>query len=484
MHLLDLENHTRRAFLRRASNLAVAGVATPLAVNLAALGEAAAFNANDYKALVCVFLYGGNDYANTVVTYDAARHARYAQLRGGATGQSLVIPRASLAATELKPNVALPGGAQYALAPEMTAMARIFNEGRLAVQLNVGPLIRPLTRRQFEQGVLSQPPKLFSHNDQQSVWQAQGAEGSTTGWGGNIGDLALTSNGNAMFTCISVSGNAVFLSGRNALQFQCSKAGAVAFGALRGTEWGNFLYQPAMRDAFSRLIQSRHSHVLGEEYNKITRRSLASESQITSALSRVNLRTPFPANNSLADQLKIVARLIGGRNTLGAKRQVFMVSLEGFDVHDTMATRQPALLKRLSEALGAFDGALLELGVADKVTTFTASDFGRTLTLNGDGTDHGWGGHQFVMGGSVKGKAFYGAVPPLSVGNTDSPDDQWHVGQGRLLPSTSVDQFAATLARWFGVADSELYGVLPNLANFGDRAGRPDYPVNLGFMAI
>ena len=237
-----------------------------------------------------------------------------------------------------------------------------------------------------------------------------------------------------------------------------------------------------MRDAFSQLIQSPQRHVLGEEYNKITRRSMVAESQITSALSGVTLGTPFPASNSLADQLKIVARLIGGRASLGARRQVFMVSLDGFDVHDAMALRQPVLLKKLSDALGAFDASLQQLGVSDKVTTFTASDFGRTLSLNGDGTDHGWGGHQFVMGGSVLGKAFYGAVPPLSTSNTDAPQDQWHVGQGRLLPSTSVDQFAATLARWFGVAENELYGVLPNLGHFGDRAGRSDYPVNLGFM--
>ena len=482
MHLLDIENHTRRAFLRRASHLALAGVATPMAMNLAALGEAAAFEATDYKALVCVFLYGGNDYANTVVAFDEARHARYAQLRGGATGTSLVVPRSSLGPTELRPTTALPGGAKYALPPEMTDMARLFNSGRMAVQLNVGPLVQPLTRQQYNARVLPQPPKLFSHNDQQSVWQAQGGEGSTQGWGGNLGDLALSANSNAMFTCMSVSGNAVFLSGQNALQFQCSKAGAVAFESLRGNEWGQFLYEPAMREAFSQLIQSPQSHVLGEAYNQITRRSLAAEAQLTGALSGVTLSTPFPADNPLADQLKMVARLIGGRASLGAKRQVFMVSLDGFDVHDTMAVRQPALLKKLSGALGAFDAALQELGMTDRVTAFTASDFGRTLSLNGDGTDHGWGSHHFVMGGGVRGQAFYGAVPPLSIGNTDAPDDQWHVGQGRLLPSTSVDQYAATLARWFGVADTELHAVLPNLRHFGDRAGRPDYPVNLGFM--
>ena len=484
MNLINLSKQSRRAFLKRSVQLAIAGTATPMALNLAALGEAAAMTATDYKALVCVFLYGGNDYANTVVRYDDGGHAQYTQLRGAGSGSTLVIPKASLALTELKPSVALPNGAKYALAPEMSGMAGIFEQGRLAVQLNVGPLVVPLTRQQFNARGLSQPPKLFSHNDQQSVWQAQGAEGSTRGWGGNLGDLSLSSNSDSMFTCISVSGNAVFLSGQNALQYQCSPAGAVSVEAVRGSSYGHFMYEPAMRAAFEQMIKQQHAHVLANEYNRVMQRSLAAESKVTTAIGGVQLNTAFPSGNSLADQLKMVARLIGGRSSLGAKRQVFMVSLEGFDVHDNMATRQPALLKKLSEGLTAFDRALLELGVADKVTTFTASDFGRTLSVNGDGTDHGWGGHQFVMGGAVKGKAFYGTPPPLSVGNSDAPEDQWHVGQGRLLPSTSVDQYASTMAKWFGVNDDELYGVLPNLDNFGVRASRPDYPTDLGFMKI
>lgn len=482
MNFIDPHKHTRRAFLQRSAKLAIAGTATPLALNLAALGEAAAMTATDYKALVCVFLYGGNDYANTVVRFDDAGHAQYTQARSAGSSGALVTPKASLVPTELRPSVALTNGIKYALAPEMSGMANIFDQGRLAVQLNVGPLVLPLTRQQYNARVLAQPPKLFSHNDQQSLWQAQGAEGSTRGWGGNLGDLALSSNTDSMFTCISVAGNAVFLSGQNALQYQCSRAGAVAVEAVRGSSYGQFMYEPAMRAAFEQMIQQQHTHVLANEYNRVMQRSLAAESKVTTAIGGVQLATPFPEGNSLGEQLKMVARLVGGRNSLGAKRQVFMVSLDGFDVHDGMATRQPALLKKLSEALTAFDAALQELGVADKVTTFTASDFGRTLSVNGDGTDHGWGGHQFVMGGSVKGKAIYGAPPPLSVGNTSAPEDQWHVGQGRLLPSTSVDQFAATMAKWFGVSDTELYGVLPNLDNFGERAARLDYPTDLGFM--
>lgn len=482
MNILNAHAHTRRAFLKRGAQLALAGTATPLAINLAAIGEAAALTANDYKALVCVFLYGGNDYANTVVPFDDVSHAKYTQIRGAGSGSTLVIPQSSLAATELRPTTALANGVKYALAPEMAGMANLFAQGRLAVQLNVGPLVVPLTRQQFTARVLAQPPKLFSHNDQQSVWQAQNAEGSTQGWGGHIGDLALSANANAMFTCISVTGNAVFLSGQNTLQYQCSKAGAVVVEPVRGNAFGHFFHEPAMRAAFEQLIQQAQPHALANEYNRVTQRSLAAESKVTSAIGGVQLSTVFPAGNSLADQLKMVARLIGGRNTLGVKRQVFMVSLDGFDVHDNMLTRQPALLRKLSDALTAFDASLQELGVRDAVTTFTASDFGRTLSTNGDGTDHGWGGHQFVMGGAVNGKAFYGAPPPVSVGNTDAPDDQWHVGQGRLLPSTSVDQYAATLAKWFGVPDSQLYDVLPNLSHFGTRASRPDYPVDLGFM--
>ena len=184
------------------------------------------------------------------------------------------------------------------------------------------------------------------------------------------------------------------------------------------------------------------------------------------------------------DQLKMVARLIQGRDVLGAKRQVFMVSLGGFDLHDNLIAQQPVLLGRVSEAMAAFYRATVELGVAQNVTAFTASDFGRTLTSNGDGSDHGWGGHHLVVGGAVKGRAFYGAPPPVSVGNTAAPHDQWHVGQGRLLPSTSVDQYAATLARWFGVGPQELGGILPNLRQFGAAAGRADYPLDLGFMGM
>ncbi|RLJ38150.1 DUF1501 domain-containing protein [Acidovorax sp. 106] len=481
MHLIQPELHTRRAFLRRSTQLGLAGTALPFALNLAAMGEAAAFTANDYKALVCVFLYGGNDYANTLVTYDDDSYNRYATIRGGSgqAGGGIAIPKADLTATLLNPTVPLAAGRQYAMHPAMTGMANLFNTGKAAVQLNVGPLIVPLTRTQYNssnRALYPIPPKLFSHNDQQSVWQSSSPEGSTVGWGGNLGDLALSSNANSLFTCISVTGNAVFLSGDSALSYQVSTGGAIAINGVKSNVYGS----TAVRSALTSLIQQTSPQVLENEYNRVTTRAVTAESQITSGLAGVTLATAFPTNNSLADQLKMVARLIGARSTLGSKRQVFMVSLGGFDLHDNLISQQPTLMKRVSEAMTAFYDATVELGVADKVTAFTASDFGRTLNSNGDGSDHGWGSHHFMVGGAVKGKALYGKAPPVSNTNsTTDAADQWHVGQGRLLPSTSVDQYAGTLAKWFGVANTELAGVLPNLSHFGGA----DYPTDLGFMA-
>jgi uncharacterized protein (DUF1501 family) len=489
MHPIQPELHSRRAFLRRASQLAMTGAALPMALNLAAMGEAAAFEATDYKALVCVFLYGGNDCANTVVTYDDPSYNAYSAIRGGIAGQKaggIALAKADLAATLLNPATPLAGGRQYALHPAMSGLAGLFNAGQAAVQLNVGPLVVPLTRAQYDGGpsaLYPQPPKLFSHNDQQSVWQSYAPEGAKVGWGGGLGDLALSGNGNSMFTCMSLTGNAVFLSGNSARSYQMSPAGAPIVSSLAYSVYSSV---PA-NQALKQLVQQQRSHVLENEYNRVMKRAISSGGIITNALVPFPAGSApfntFPSNNTLGDQLKMVARLIAARASLGLKRQVFFVGLGGFDLHDNLMSQQSTQLGMVSKAMTAFYNATVALGVDNQVTAFTASDFGRALASNGNGSDHGWGGHQFMVGGAVKGNAFYGTPPPVSVGNTSAPEDQWHVGQGRLLPSTSVDQYAATLARWFGVADSELAAILPNLKNFGAAANRPDYPANLGFMA-
>ena len=452
---MDLSNRldaSRRAFLRRVSSLSLAGSAAPWALSLAAMGEAAAAGASDYKALVCVFLYGGNDYGNTLVPYDSSSYNLYAGLR-----PTLAYPRSALAATALNPAVALPGGRQYAIAPELAPLLPIFNAGRMAVMLNVGPLVQPTTKAQYSAGSVPLPPKLFSHNDQQSVWQSLSPEGATSGWGGRLGDLFQAGNGNATFTCVNVSGNAVYLSGNTAVQYQVSTSGSVPLRAVSQPLFGS----TAASMALQAMITAPRAHLLEAELTRVARRSIDANAQLASALVPASsIATPFPVGSSLGDQLKLVARMIAAAPALGAKRQVFFVSLGGFDNHDGLLTVHPGLLKTVADAVSAFYAATVELGVAQQVTTFTASDFGRTLSGNNDGSDHGWGSMHFMLGGSVNGQRFYGTAPVVA---SNGPDD---VGRGRLLPSTSVDQYAATLGAWLGASPTDLLALLPNLKNF------------------
>jgi uncharacterized protein (DUF1501 family) len=454
-------NASRRAFLQRASALSLAGSAAPWAINLAAMGEAAAAGAPaDYKALVCVFLYGGNDYGNTLVPYDAASYAKYQGMR-----PTLAYTQAALAPTLLVPSVSL-GGRQYALAPELAPLLSSFNAGKLGVMLNVGPLVQPTTKTQYTNASVPLPPKLFSHNDQQSVWQSSAPEGAASGWGGRMGDLFVAGNGNAAFTCVNVSGNAVFLSGSSAVQYQVSTTGPVAFSGIAAPLFGS----AACSTALQSLVTAPRAHLFENEYSRVAKRSIDAGAVLTAALAGAPaLATPFPAGNALADQLKFVARMISTAAVTSTKRQVFFVSIGGFDTHDGLAAVHPGLLTTVATAMDAFYQATIELGVAGQVTAFTASDFGRTLTAD-DGSDHGWGSMHFMLGGAVHGGRFYGTAPVVDNGG---PDD---VGQGRLLPSTSVDQYAATLGKWFGISDSDMLTVLPNLANYdvGQR--------NLGFV--
>ena len=468
---------TRRQFLKSGGTAAAA----PLMLNLVNMRDAAAFNSTDYKAIVCVFMHGGNDHANTVVSYDDASFNKYSAIRtpyDRATGQGIALAKSDLMATVLSPTTPLAGGRQFALHPAMTGLANLFNMGKAAVQLNVGPLIKPMTRTQFDSNVVQVlPPKLFSHNDQQSIWQSSSPEGSTIGWGGNAADLALGANSQSIFSCISVNSNAVFLSGDSAINYQVTTAGAVPIRGLKE----DIFNSAAAKTALDKIINQPRAHTLENEYNKITTRSIAASTRAVSALSGVSLTTAFPSD-SLGQQLKVVARLIAARSALGASRQVFFVSIGGFDLHNGLIAKHGALLGSVSAALTAFYNATVELGVQEKVTSFTGSDFGRSLTSNGDGSDHGWGSHHFIVGGAVKGAAFYGTPPPISVTNSAAAADQWHVGQGRLLPTTSVDQYAATLAKWFGVTDAEMPNVLPNIVNFGVTANGIDYPKDVGFM--
>ncbi len=497
MNIINPNDLSRRVFLRRAVHLSATGIALPTALSLAAMGEAAAFSATDYKALVCVFLNGANDHYNTVVAYDNDSYNAYQAIRGGGvtdqSGGGIAIARSSLSSTLLEPTVALPGGKQFALNPTMTGLAGLFNSGKAAVQLNVGPLLEPTNKAQFINPAFAKrlPTNLFSHNDQQSIWQSFGAEGTTVGWGGNLGDLALGSNGSSsLFTCVSATGNTVFLAGDQSNTYQINSAGAIKVTAPPASA-GRF--NTEVPTALNRLLALNRSNLMERDYSAAAARSILAETTISGALSQGQATTtdsayapfaPVLAGNGLAGQMRIVARMIAARQALGVKRQVFFVSVGGFDHHDNLMANHPGLIKQVSDAMTAFYQTTVNLGIDSNVTTFTASDFGRTLSSNGDGSDHGWGSHHFIVGGAVKGKSFYGNAPPVGAGatNSTSASDQWQVGQGRLLPTTSVDQMAATLGGWFGVDNAELGTVFPNLNNFGTSQDGINYPKNMGYF--
>lgn len=467
MQILKNLELSRREMLQRSAEVAVMGSAASYALGLAGIANASALTDDgSYKALVCIFLTGGNDHVNTVVPFDPINHALYQNIR-----RDLAYSRESLSGTALNipEDQRLTNDIRYALAPSLGRLRNRFNEGRMAILLNVGPLVAPLTKAQYlssNHTANPRPSKLFSHNDQQSTWQTFQPEGATIGWGGRIADAAQAANQNAMFSSISATGNAVFLSGQSAIPYRITGNGVRIPAAISGTR----LFQSRVAStALKTIVGQHHQHVFEQDYARVTDRALRYGAFVNDATSGVTMSTTFPTNNPLAVQLGSVARMIAARKQLGVRRQVFMVSLGGFDHHRGLNTSHPALLASLDEALDLFYQATVELGVAHQVTSFTASDFGRTLSVNGDGTDHGWGSHHMILGGAVNGGRFYGQAPLISL----TSDDQ--VGQGRLLPTTSVDEYSTTLALWMGIAPSDLALVAPNIG----RYARPD----LGFMA-
>jgi uncharacterized protein (DUF1501 family) len=509
---------SRRHFLRQAGMLsALLGGAAPLAMNLLATGSAAAEGAGDYKALVCLFLVGGNDAFNMVLATDTPSWSAYDATRNQAPESiALLSPGMASDAAARAGSPARLGGVlpivplnaqarSFALHPLLGSLQTLFDDDRrLAILPNIGPLVMPTSKTQYDQASHPRPARLFSHNDQQNTWQALAPEGASAGWGGRLGDLLASTNSQPVFTAISASGNAVWLSGRSVRQYQVGNNGAVRLGL----DTSNQLYGSAELGAVLQRIAStsRGSHVLEADLAAIAKRSIDAEILLSGALRPASdtafgtapARGAYSANtdprlqydnpltgakavNTLAQQLQIVARMVdaGLRGASGVRRQVYFVSLGGFDSHDQQNRNQADLMARLAQALSYFDGALGAIGARDHVTTFTASDFGRTFTSNGDGTDHGWGAHHFVMGGAVKGGDLYGNFPVLGVKNADnnnfdsSPNQ---LGNGALLPETSVDQLGATLGQWFGVSDTQLADVFPNLTNF-DTAKR-----NLGFL--
>lgn len=440
----------RRAFLLRACALGATGAAAPLALNLAALGAAAAQSAPPaYKALVCVFLYGGNDPFNTLVPFDDAAYRAYAAAR-----TDIALRRDTLRATALRGKAAAPGGAQFALAPALAPLAPLYENGQMAVLLNVGPLVVPTSKAEYISARVPLPPKLFSHNDQQSYWQALAPEGASSGWGGRLTDLFASANAQRTFTSITAGGSTVLLAGHKVAGYRVGINGSTPIELLHRDMYGSSACTALLRQ----LITQPREHLMERELSRIAAQSIDADTRLRAALADVAVPGDF--GSPLAQQLKIVARIIGARQALGARRQVFFVSQNGYDNHTGLNDTHPALLRELGQSLAVFQQALTTLGVADQVTTFTASEFGRTLGSNGNGSDHGWGSHHLVLGGAVNGGRTYGTHPEIAL------DGPGFVDNGRLLPTLAVDQLGASLGRWFGAGREELRLVFPNLKNF------------------
>ncbi len=420
--------------------------------------------ATDYKALVCIFLFGGNDGNNLLVPTDSRYAANYATPRG-----ALAIPQASLVA--LNPTAPPVGGGTYGLHPGLAELGALFNTGQVAVVANVGTLLAPLTQAQYKAGSVAVPSQLFSHQDQELEWQTSVEDGpSKTGWGGRTADLLYSLNGNNSVSMnISLAGTNTFEVGNVINEYNVSTNGAVSLN-LPTTGTG-----PAQLQALKDLLALNHTNLYESAFATQMNTAISDATLLNVAIAPTAATnywtTAFPTS-SLGGQLKTIARLIQAAPALGHQRQIFFASIGGFDLHGTegaVAGAQANLLADLSKSMSAFYQATAQLGVAQSVTTYTASDFSRTFPVNGGlGTDHGWGNHHLVMGGGVAGGQIYGTFPTLTVGG---PDD---TTTGRWIPTTAVDQYSATLAKWFGVSPGNMSTVFPYIGRFAT----PD----LGFM--
>jgi uncharacterized protein (DUF1501 family) len=457
----------RRQFLSHTCSLGVASatVSTSL-LSLGLARSAAAQSAPGYKALVCVLLAGGNDSYNMLVPTDADQYAEYRGIRSDlALEASSLLPLSGTAAN----------GRSYGLHPGMPELQALFDSGDAALIANVGTLLEAFDAAAVENGTARLPLGLFSHADQINQWQTAAPDRRIAeGWGGRIADLMQDVNpANGVSMNISLSGGNVFQSGNQVGEYSIEATGDGAPGVNgydNGTPFGAF-----RKRMIDDLLAVEQENLFRREYAGRLRDAIDAQAVFVDAVSTApTLATTF-SGNYFSQALRQIARVIGARGALGANRQTFFVNVGGWDHHDDVVEKQADMLPMISAGLAEFRNALVELGVFDNVMTFTTSDFGRTLTSNGKGSDHGWGGHHVVMGGAVNGATIYGDYPLLS------PSSPLDVGRGIYAPTTSVDEYFAELATWFGVAASDLDVVLPNVRTFY-TPGSADLPI--GFLSV
>ena len=454
-------NHAgRRAFLRRLGALSTFGLAARLDM-LSLVAAANAQTVSDYKALVCVFMFGGNDGNNTVIPIDSAGYAQYAAVRPSASG-------INLAQASLLPIQPVNVGVPFGLHPALTELQALFNQRKLAILANVGTLVQPITKAQYDAGI--RPDSLYSHADQQAQWQSSISDvASGTGWGGRIADKVASLNATSGFPVItSLDGTVLFSTGAKTAPLAIPTTGSFALAGYNGSAASG-----ARLAAVQQMLALASDNPFVTGANQIAAQALQLSSTVNPILANANSTVApifAPLKSSIGSQFFQVAKMIEARAATGATRQIFFVQLGSFDTHGDQLNRQQALFADLSPALKAFYDATVALGVAGQVTTFTLSDFGRTFQpASGGGTDHAWGSHHFIIGDAVQGGAFYGDYPQLVLGGPNDAESE-----GRWLPTTAVDQYGATLASWLGVASADLSVVFPSLARFA--------PANLGFM--
>lgn len=454
---------TRREFIGQANCAALGGAAvTASLLNLNMIGRAAAQDipaTDDYKALVCVFLSGGNDSFNVIAPGSGDGYQEYATARGDLAIPPIGEPSGLLA---LNGAVSESDDRELGVHPSLPILRDLYNEGKAAIVANVGTLVQPTSLIGFTQGTSPLPNGLFSHSDQAQQWQTSipDSRGEATGWGGRMADLLRSENAPSNVSMnISTSGENIFQTGGVTTPFAIGASGGIELSAWR-LNW--FRHR---RLAIENILDQEYQNVLEKTLaTKKTRAITANADYVDALAAAPNLSSTFTSLNSLSVQLQNVAKTIAARNELGVKRQTFFVEMRGFDLHGSLDSQHPLLLAQLQTALSEFTVALDEMSISDCVTTFTGSDFARTLSTNGSGTDHAWGGNHFVMGGAVDGGKVYGSYPELAL------ESQLDTGRGRFIPTTSVDEYVSDLALWMGVSPSSLPLVLPNLSRFHDPA--------------
>ena len=465
---------SRRRFLGQASCAAV-GSSTLLSslVSLKALNAATAANstaldgAEDYKALVCLFQAGGNDSFNMLVPTDSQAYSEYAATRSNL----------ALTQNELLPiNVQQAGGRSFAIHPALAPLQNLFNEHKLSFITNVGTLVKPIQKQDFFEDNIDLPLGLFSHSDQIQQWQTSlpHLRSSATGWGGKVADLIRDMNNNEKISMnVSLSGTNVFQTGEQTIEYAISPYGSVGIdGHGVDNEWD--VFNMMRTQAIDNLIEHEYQDVFKKTYVDVIRRSRDGHILFNEAITSAGEINSEFSDNYLSQSFAMIARTIAARKALGMKRQIFYLNYGGWDHHDELINNQFGMFTEMGNALAEFQKALQELAMEDCVTTFTISEFGRTLTSNGNGTDHAWGGNVMVMGGAqVAGGRIFGEYPTLAL------ESALELGDGVLVPTTSTDQYFAEMARWFGVSGSELNTIFPNLENFYNT-GSSQMPI--GFL--